>query len=131
VRGVTASVVVAPDLKPVLVDRIQIAQVIINIVRNALEAMEGAHERSLAISATADSNPNGIEMRIADTGPGLPPLVKERMFRPFVTTKDEGMGLGLSICRAIVEAHGGSLLVEPNKPNGTIFVVRLPSADLS
>ena len=127
----TASVVVAPDLKPVLVDRIQIAQVVINIVRNAIEAMEGAHERSLAISVTADSNSNGIEMRIADTGPGLSPLVKERMFQPFITTKDRGMGLGLSICRDIVDGHGGSLSAEPNKPNGTIFVIRLPSADLS
>jgi two-component system sensor kinase FixL len=131
VRGVTSSVIVSPDLKPVLVDRIQVAQVIINIVRNAIEAMEGAHERRLAISVTADSTSDGIEMRIADTGPGLSPLVRERIFQPFVTTKDRGMGLGLSICRDIVDSHGGSLSVEPNKPNGTIFVIRLPSADLS
>jgi len=129
VRGVKTSVLVAPHLKPVLVDKIQIGQVIINIVRNAIEAMERADERSLAISVATDSNTDGIEMRIADTGPGLSPLVKDQMFRPFVTTKDKGMGIGLSICRDIVDSHGGTLSVEPNKPNGTIFVIRLPSAD--
>jgi two-component system sensor kinase FixL len=129
VRGVKTSVLVAPHLKPVLVDKIQIGQVIINIVRNAIEAMESAHERSLAISVAADSNTDGIEMRIADTGSGLSLLVKDQMFRPFVTTKDKGMGMGLSICRDIVHSHGGTLSAEPNKPNGTIFVIRLPSAD--
>jgi two-component system sensor kinase FixL len=129
VRGVKTSVLVASHLKPVLVDKIQIGQVIINIVRNAIEAMESAHERSLAISVATDSNTDGIEMRIADTGPGLSPLVKDQMFRPFVTTKDKGMGMGLSICRDIVDSHGGTISVEPNRPNGTIFVIRLPSAD--
>jgi two-component system, LuxR family, sensor kinase FixL len=129
VRGVKARVLVAPDLKPVLVDKIQIGQVVINIVRNAIEAMEGTSECKLTISAATDPNSDGIEMRIADTGPGLSPLMRDQMFRPFVTTKDKGMGLGLSICRDIVDSHGGSLSAEPNKPNGTIFVIRLPSAD--
>ena len=127
-RGVKTSVVVAPDLKQVLVDRNQIGQVIINIVRNALEAMLDSDERVLAISVADDPHSDAIEMRISDTGPGLSPLVAERLFQPFVTTKDKGMGLGLSICRDIVDSHGGTLSVEPNKPKGAIFVIRLPIA---
>jgi signal transduction histidine kinase len=90
--------------------------------------MEGNGECSLTISATTDPYSDGIEMRIADTGPGLSSLMRDQMFLPFFTTKDKGMGLGLSICRDIVDSHGGSLSAEPNKPNGTIFVIRLPSA---
>jgi two-component system sensor kinase FixL len=127
-RGVKTRLVVAPDLKQVLVDKNQIGQVIINIVRNALEAMLDSDERVLTISVAADPHSDGIEMRIADTGSGLSPLVKERLFEPFVTTKDKGMGLGLSICRNIIDGHGGRLSVEPNKPEGAIFVIRLPSA---
>jgi two-component system, LuxR family, sensor kinase FixL len=127
-RGVKTKVVVAPDLKQVLVDRNQIGQVVINIVRNALEAMLDSDERVLAISAAPNPHSDGIEIRICDTGPGLSPSVAGRLFQPFVTTKDKGMGLGLAICRDIIDGHGGSISVEPNKPKGTIFMIRLPSA---
>jgi two-component system, LuxR family, sensor kinase FixL len=123
IRGIKTKVFVAPDLQPVRVDKIQISQVVINIVRNAIEAMEVSNERSLTISVAMDSNSNSVEIRIADTGPGLSPLIKEQMFQPFVTTKAKGMGLGLSICRDIVQSHGGCLSAESNKPTGAIFVI--------
>jgi two-component system sensor kinase FixL len=129
VRGVRTTVLLAPDLKPVLVDKIQIGQVIINVVRNAIEAMEGAADRSLAISTTVGPDLGWIEVKIADSGPGLSPQIKERLFQPFVTTKAAGMGIGLSICRDIIDTHGGTLVAEPNEPNGTVFVIRLPVAD--
>ncbi|MGP0090304.1 MAG: PAS domain S-box protein [Xanthobacteraceae bacterium] len=129
VRGVKTRIMLAPSPNPVLVDKIQIGQVILNIIRNAIEAMEGAAERSLTISTATDPDSRGIEMRIADTGPGLSPQIKERLFQPFVTTKDKGMGIGLSICHGIIDGHGGSLSAEPNEPSGTIFVIRLPGSD--
>lgn len=129
VRGVRTAVLLAPDLGPVFVDKIQISQVIINIIRNAIEAMDGAVERNLTISTGASPDRHGIEIRIADTGPGLSPQIKERLFQPFVTTKDNGMGLGLSICHDIIDSHGGSLSAELNDPQGTIFLIRLPDAD--
>jgi len=129
VRGVKTRVLLSPDLNPVLVDKIQIGQVILNIARNAVEAMESTAERSLTISTTPDPYSHGIEVRIADTGLGLSPEIKERLFQPFVTTKDKGMGLGLSICRNIIDSHGGSLSAEPNDPNGTVFLIRLPNGD--
>jgi two-component system sensor kinase FixL len=129
VRGVTARVQFAPGVKSILADKIQIGQVILNIARNAIEAMEEHFsERILTISTEIDDLSQEVVVRISDTGPGLAPEVKERLFQPFVTTKDKGMGIGLSICHGIVQSHGGMLSVEPNEPNGTTFVVRLPRA---
>jgi two-component system, LuxR family, sensor kinase FixL len=128
-RGVKTRVLLAPDLRLVLVDKIQIGQVVLNIVRNAIEAMEGSLECNLTISTATDPDLNWVAVKIADTGPGLSSKIKERLFHPFVTTKDKGMGIGLSICHDIVESHGGSLAAESNEPNGTIFVIRLPSGD--
>ena len=128
-RGVRTSISLAPDLDPVLVDKIQIGQVILNIVRNAIEAMDEVARRELAISTATDGSLGAVEVRIADSGPGLPPGVKARLFEPFVTTKAQGMGLGLSICRDIIDSHGGSLSAGPNQAGGTIFLIRLPTAE--
>jgi len=129
VRGVTARVQFAPGVKSILADKIQIGQVILNIARNAIEAMEEHFsERTLTISTGIDDLSQEVVVRISDTGPGLAPEVKARLFQPFVTTKDNGMGIGLSICHGIVQSHGGMLSVEPNDPNGTTFVIRLPKA---
>jgi len=128
VRGVKTRILLAPDPNPVLVDKVQIGQVILNIIRNAIEAMEGTGERSLTISTAIDPDSHGIEIRIADTGSGLSPQIQDRLFQPFVTTKDKGMGLGLAICHGIIDSHGGRLSAEPNEPNGTIFVIRLPGS---
>jgi two-component system, LuxR family, sensor kinase FixL len=110
------------DASPSLVfaDRVQIEQVLVNLMRNALEAMSESQRRELVVTTTLRDQAT-IEISVADSGPGLAPEVRERLFQPFITTKRSGMGLGLSICRRIVEAHGGQLWSEPNPTGGTIF----------
>jgi two-component system, LuxR family, sensor kinase FixL len=110
-----------------LADRIQLQQVVANLMRNAIEAMAEQTRRELAVgSALVDGAT--IEISVADSGPGLDQYVRDRLFEPFVTTKRHGMGLGLSICRSIVEAHGGRLWCEPNPAGGTIFRFTLGAA---
>ncbi|HEU0154883.1 MAG TPA: ATP-binding protein, partial [Stellaceae bacterium] len=115
---------IASQLPELPVDGVQIEQVVVNLVRNAIEAMDGGARRELAVTAAPADG--GIEISIADTGPGIAPDIAERLFQPFVTTKPQGMGVGLSICRSIVEAHGGTLTAEPNPGGGTIFRFTLP-----
>jgi two-component system, LuxR family, sensor kinase FixL len=123
--GIKVQLRIAPELPEVAVDRIQLQQVLVNLIRNAVEAMESGR-RELTLSAAPDGD-GGVAIRVADTGPGLAPEVVERLFQPFVTTKPQGMGIGLSICRAIVEAHGGDLRAEPNPGGGTVFAFSLPA----
>lgn len=104
----------------VLVDKIQVEQVLLNLLRNALEAMETSERRELVIS-TAPTADDMIAISVADTGTGIKPDVMAQLFQPFVTTKREGMGIGLSISRTIVESHGGEIKAEPNPGGGTIF----------
>lgn len=110
-----------PKAELVLVDRVQVQQVILNLVRNALDAMR-EHDglRDLVVS-TALEEDEMAQVSIIDTGPGLDPDTAARLFQPFVTTKAHGMGVGLSISRNIVEAHGGRIWTEPNPAGGTIF----------
>ena len=117
------------DSDYVLVDKIQIQQVVLNLVRNAVEAMSDSPRRELLI-ASRPAPGKMVDISIADTGPGLAPEIAERLFQPFVTTKPQGMGVGLSICRTIVEAHGGKIWAEPNPGGGTVFhlTVRRASA---
>jgi two-component system sensor kinase FixL len=117
----------APDSPPVLVDRVQIQQVMVNLLRNASEAMAGLPKRELTIT-TACIDGGAVEVAVADTGPGIPDEVASRLFRPFVTTKPTGMGVGLAISQSIVEAHGGRLRMTPNRGGGTIFRFDLPAA---
>ena len=114
------------SLPPVLVDNIQIQQVVLNLVRNAVEAMEGVDRRELTIATRAIAAERNAEVTVADTGPGIAPEIAERLFQPFVTTKRSGMGLGLSICCEIVEAHHGHLTAAPNPGGGTVFRLTLP-----
>ncbi|HEY0185419.1 MAG TPA: PAS domain S-box protein [Rhodopila sp.] len=108
----------------VLADKIQIQQVILNLVRNAIEAMQEVTRRELHISTS--EQPDGmVEICIADTGPGIAPEIAEQLFQPFVTSKPHGMGVGLSISRTIIEAHGGRLWATPNPRGGTIFGLTL------
>ncbi len=103
----------------VLADKVQIQQVLLNLIRNGIEAMEESERKELTISTEATGE--DIELRVVDTGSGITPDVADQLFQPFVTTKRHGMGVGLSISRTIVEAHGGHIWVEPNAGGGTIF----------
>jgi len=112
----------------VLVDRIQIQQVLLNLIRNAIEAMEDQPEPRLLIYS--EKEPGGfVRITVADSGPGLAPEVAERLFEPFRSTKESGMGLGLSISATIVEAHGGRIWAEPSKLGGTAFHFTVVDAD--
>ncbi len=125
--GVKIQLRIAPQLPKVVVDKIQIQQVVVNLIRNAVEAMAHCERRELMVSAVFGAA-GVVEIAVADTGPGIAPEIAERLFQPFVTTKAHGMGVGLSICRSIVEAHGGTLQAEANPEGGTIFRFSLPPA---
>jgi signal transduction histidine kinase len=125
-NGVTLARDIDEDLPKVRGDRVQLQQVVLNLVMNAIEAMAGqpAGERRLRVDVTR-SGTDHIAVGVSDTGPGIPPEVAARVFEPFYTTKNHGMGMGLSICRTIVEAHGGKLTLQPDSPHGTTFIVTL------
>jgi two-component system sensor kinase FixL len=115
-----------PAAELVLADKVQIQQVLLNLMRNALEAMQEASRRELLLSAAAADN-DMICISVSDTGSGLAPEMTSQLFQPFVTTKQQGMGVGLSISRTIVEAHGGRIWAEPNPGGGTVFHFTLRS----
>ena len=108
------------DASPVLVDNVQIQQVLINLMRNAVEAMSAMSERRLLVSSKRDA-PGHARVSIEDTGSGIAPEIAGDLFTAFVSTKADGMGLGLSICRTIVEANGGRIWAEPRSGGGTAF----------
>jgi two-component system sensor kinase FixL len=112
----------------VLADRVQIQQVMVNLMRNAIEAMEKSPVKQLLIRARPIDE-GRVEISMGDTGPGISPKVKENLFRPFTSNKVQGMGLGLSICRTIIEAHGGRLSVESEPETGTTFAFTLMCAE--
>jgi signal transduction histidine kinase len=111
----------------VMATRVQLQQVILNLIMNAVEAMSAVtgRERCLTIASSLDS-PASLTISVEDTGTGIDPAHLDRIFDPFFTTKSHGMGLGLSICRTIIEAHGGALRVTPASPFGTVFYLTLP-----
>jgi two-component system sensor kinase FixL len=115
----------AKDLPPVFVDKVQIQQVMINLVRNAVEAMQQTPKRILTVATDRDGG-EFVRVSVADTGPGLAKEIVESLFQPFRTTKADGLGIGLSICRTIIESHGGRLWMEPNPDHGVSFHFRLP-----
>ncbi len=123
--GVTVTAHLGANLPPVLIDKIQIQQIVLNLVRNALEAMAGLERRELRLTTELD-NDDFVAVTVADTGPGLSDEVASKLFQPFVTTKSDGMGIGLSICRSIVEAHGGRMTATPNPGGGVMFRFQLP-----
>jgi PAS domain S-box-containing protein len=119
----------AEGLPPVRGDRVQLQQVMLNLIVNAIRAMSGIGEgaRELQISIDAVPSEGGVRVGVRDTGPGLSPESLSRLFEPFYTTKPGGMGMGLSICRSIIEAHGGRLWAIPCEPQGALFQFTIPA----
>jgi len=126
-NGVSVRTQLAEGLPLIQADRVQLQQVILNLMINAVEAMSGVGEgaRELLISTGRDSL-NGVLVSLRDSGPGLDPASLEHLFNSFYTTKSSGMGIGLSICRSIVEAHGGRIWAGANEPRGAVFQFTLP-----
>jgi two-component system sensor kinase FixL len=110
----------------VLVEKVQIQQVLLNLIRNAIEAMQGCAQKELVVE-TALLDHGMVEVRVADTGNGLAEEILPRLFQPFVTTKPTGMGVGLSISKRIIEAHGGEMWAEANPEGGALFRFTLDS----
>jgi two-component system sensor kinase FixL len=127
--GVNVRYELDPEAERVHADKVQIQQVLLNLVRNAIEAMAEADSprRELVIS-TRRTSAEQVELAVADTGPGLAPEVEARLFQPFITTKRQGMGVGLSISRTIIEAHGGQIWTERAEQGGTVFRFTLRAA---
>lgn len=125
-KSVRVSLEFDPSVDLVLVDKVQVQQVLLNLLRNAIEAMENVDRRELSIT-TFPSMVGMIEVSVSDSGTGIAPEVAARLFQPFVTTKRQGMGIGLSISRTIIESHGGQITVGPNPNGGTIFRFSLRS----
>jgi PAS domain S-box-containing protein len=115
-------------LPTVVGDRVELQQVVVNLILNAIEAMSRTTEipRELLIR-TAKAGSEDVLVAVVDSGPGLPPASLERLFEPFYTTKADGLGIGLSICRSIIEAHGGRLWASANEPRGTVFQFTVPT----
>ncbi len=114
-------------LPPVIANKVQIQQVVVNLLRNSVEAMAGTTRREITITSSLDGD-TAVKIAVSDTGPGLPDEVSSQLFKPFVTTKPDGMGVGLSICRAIIDDHGGRFEAAPNPGGGTIFSFTVPTA---
>lgn len=127
-HGIRVTFRLDPAADYVLADRVQIEQVLVNLMRNAVEAMLPGERREMTVATTSRAD-GFIEISVADTGPGISPEIASQLFQPFVTTKAQGMGLGLSISRSIVEAHGGTIAAERNADGGTTFHFALKRAE--
>jgi C4-dicarboxylate-specific signal transduction histidine kinase len=129
-NGVSVQARLTDALLPVRGDRVQLQQVVLNLILNAVEAMSSmdARARELLIS-TEPTETNGAIVAVSDSGPGIDPDRLKRVFEAFYTTKRSGLGMGLSICRSIIDAHGGRLWAEANAPSGAIFKFTIPSAE--
>jgi two-component system sensor kinase FixL len=124
--GVDVRLRIQPEADLVVADRVQIQQVLLNLMRNAIDAMTDSPKRQLIIAASLVAN-DMVEVSVSDTGPGIAPEIAGQLFQPFITTKRQGMGVGLSISRTIIDAHGGRIWTEPNDGDGTVFLFTLPA----
>jgi hypothetical protein len=123
-RGVSIELELTRGLPSVLADRIQIQQVLINLLRNGAEAMEGTNKHAKRLIVRSQLTNECIVVEVRDFGPGV--ADPEKVFEPFFSTKQNGLGVGLAISRSIVQAHGGVLQVRDNQPQGTVFSLTLP-----
>jgi C4-dicarboxylate-specific signal transduction histidine kinase len=131
-HGVLVTMQLSEGLPPVLGDRVQLQQVILNLIMNAIEAMSEVSEGSRELFiGTGEAESGGVLVTVSDSGPGLPQADPERLFEAFYTTKANGLGMGLSICRSIIQNHGGQLWATPNQPQGAVFYVMLPTREKS
>jgi PAS domain S-box-containing protein len=128
-HGIVLRTDLAGGDRPVLGDRVQLQQVLLNLIMNSIQALGAVSDgrRELTVSA-AFAEPDRVLVAVEDTGPGLDPAIAQRIFEPFFTTRSDGLGMGLSICRSIVEAHGGQLWVSPHAPHGTALHFTIPLA---
>ena len=122
--GVELKLALDPGALPVRINRIQIQQVLINLIRNGIEAMAKSPQRVMTLTTSREDDCAIVTVR--DTGPGLPPEILARLFQPFVTTKEKGMGIGLNICQSITESHGGKIEVPVSDEGGAVFRISLP-----
>jgi two-component system, NtrC family, nitrogen regulation sensor histidine kinase NtrY len=129
-EGITVQTALAPALPLVKADPELLRRVVVNLIDNAAEAMEGAALRQLTITTRAESEDDSVVIEIGDSGHGISPEDKERLFLPHFSTKDRGTGLGLAIASRIIAEHNGSIRVEDNLPVGTKFVIRFPAAEV-
>jgi signal transduction histidine kinase len=129
--GVGCSVDLDERISPVRIDAERLRQVLINLVQNAVQAMDGSGRVGIETRALPANRTHGasVEIRVSDTGPGVPQRVLRHLFVPFVTTKDRGVGLGLAVCQRLVAAAGGTIEVKSPAGAGTTFIVRLPAAN--
>jgi signal transduction histidine kinase len=125
-RGIVVRTHYAPGLPLVSVNRIQIQQVVVNLVRNAIDAMADSQSRVLTVDTGAGKG-GMVEVAVGDTGPGIAADMEDRLFQPFVSGKSQGMGIGLSICRSIIEAHGGTIWIEGNSARGVTIRFSVPA----
>jgi len=126
-HGVTLHTDLSADDRPVFGDRVQLQQVLLNLIMNGIEAMRAVTERPKTLAITSEPvEPSGVLVAVEDTGTGLDPATADRIFDPFFTTKSDGLGMGLSICRSIIDAHGGRLWVSPGVLYGTVFRFTVP-----
>jgi two-component system NtrC family sensor kinase len=117
-----------PETPPALIDPRTFEQVIVNIITNALQAMQDGGTLSISLEPSSNGHGEMVDLKIADTGPGIPESVLQRIFDPFFTTKKEGTGLGLAIAQRILAAHKGVILVKSYPDAGTVFTLRVPAA---
>src|SRR5262249_34710423 len=129
-NGIAVSTQLTDGLIPIQGDRVQLQQVIMNLILNAVDAMGAiaTGPRELSIRIERGQADGGALVEVRDSGPGIDPGNHERIFEPFYTTKTTGVGMGLSICRSIIDGHGGRLWVSANEPRGAVFQFTVPAA---
>jgi signal transduction histidine kinase len=119
----------ADGLFPVHGDRVQLQQVVLNLTLNAVEAMASVEEKPRELLISTEQDHTGVLVAVRDSGPGIDPVHLERIFEAFYTTKSSGVGMGLSICRSIIDGHGGRLWADANQPRGAVFEFTLPGGE--